>query len=120
MTAAKEKLGKESLLIAKEDGSGQIKLEYAKLRRAILTLRSINHPLRKQMLVLLEQKKRMTVTEIYDKLKLEQSVASQHLAIMRRAEVVKTNREGKFIFYSVNAKRIEEVTALVEQLAQKA
>jgi DNA-binding transcriptional ArsR family regulator len=119
MTPAKEKLGKESLVIGKENGSGQIKLEYAKLRRAVLTLRSINHPLRKQMLVLLEQKKKMTVTEIYDKLKLEQSVASQHLAIMRRADVVKTTRDGKFIFYSVNSKRIEEIAALVDQLAQK-
>lgn len=119
MTPAKEKLVKESLVIAKADGSGEIKLEFSKLRRAVLTLRSLNHPLRKQILVLLEQKKRMTVTEIYDKLKLEQSVASQHLAIMRRAEVVSTHREGKFIFYSVNAKRIGEVTELVELLAQK-
>lgn len=116
--SAKAKLVKETLVIGKDNG-GQIKLEYAKLRRAVLTLRSLNHPLRKQMLVLIEQKKKITVTEIYDILKLEQSVASQHLAIMRRAEVVSTTRQGKFIFYSVNKKRIEEVTGLVEQLAQK-
>lgn len=117
--SAKAKLAKESLVIGKETGGGQIKLEYSKLRRAVLTLRSLNHPLRKQMLTLMEDKRKITVTEIYDILKLEQSVASQHLAIMRRAEVVSTNRQGKFIFYSVNKKRIEEVTDLVEKLAQK-
>ena len=116
--SAKANLHKESLVLAK--GSGEVKLDYGKLRRAALTLRSINHPLRKTMLTLMEDKKKITVTEIYDKLKLEQSVASQHLAIMRKAGVVITKREGKFIFYSVNTKRIEEITKLVEELAQKA
>ena len=43
----------------------------------------------------------MTVTDIYVKLRLEQSVASQHLAILRKAGVVQTERDGKFIFYSL-------------------
>ena len=60
----------------------------------------------------------MTVTEIYIKLRLEQSVASQHLAILRRADVLTTERDGKFIYYSINTKRMEEIAALVEKLAQ--
>jgi DNA-binding transcriptional ArsR family regulator len=49
-------------------------------------------------------------------LRLEQSVASQHLAILRRAGVVTTTREGKFIYYSVNHKRLAEIYSYVEQL----
>jgi DNA-binding transcriptional ArsR family regulator len=48
---------------------------------------------------------------------MAQSVASQHLAILRRAGIVITKREGKFIFYGVNNKRIAEVTQIVEDLA---
>jgi len=44
-------------------------------------------------------------------------VASQHLAILRRANVVKTERDGKFIYYSLNKERIAEIVALVEELA---
>ena len=58
----------------------------------------------------------MTVTEMYIKLRLEQSVVSQHLAILRRAAIVITHRDGKFIYYSVNYKRLKEVSAFVEQL----
>jgi DNA-binding transcriptional ArsR family regulator len=58
----------------------------------------------------------MTVTEIYVKLRLEQSVASQHLAILRRAGIVVTVREGKFIFYTVDYNRLEQVNQFVEQL----
>jgi DNA-binding transcriptional ArsR family regulator len=69
------------------------------------------------MLTLLEEQKKLTVTEIYVKLRIEQSVASQHLAILRKAEIVETSRSGKFIFYSVNKNRINEVSVLINDLA---
>lgn len=72
-------------------------------------LRAVNHSLRQQLLKLLHKHGKMTVTEIYKKLHLEQSVTSQHLAILRRAGFVNTDREGKFIFYSVNYQRLKEV-----------
>jgi DNA-binding transcriptional ArsR family regulator len=56
------------------------------------------------------------VTEIYVKLRLEQSVASQHLAILRRSNIVKTTREGKFIWYTVNHERLQDVNEFVTQL----
>ncbi|HLP21911.1 MAG TPA: metalloregulator ArsR/SmtB family transcription factor [Chitinophagales bacterium] len=117
--ATKQKLSKEALVIKKDNGKDNIVLEFGKLKRAVLTLRAINHPLRKKIVSMLEDKRKMTVTEIYDILKIEQSVASQHLAILRRAEIVTTKREGKFIFYGVNKKRIGEITNIVEDLAQK-
>jgi DNA-binding transcriptional ArsR family regulator len=43
-------------------------------------------------------------------------VASQHLAILRRAGIVVTQREGKFIYYAVNHKRLLEINKFVEEL----
>lgn len=106
------------LVVSKLDQNDQVKLDYSTLKKAVLTLRAVNHPLRKEMMELLEQKRKMTVTEIYIKMRLEQSVASQHLAILRKADVLTTERDGKFIYYSLNASRIEEISALVEKLAQ--
>lgn len=117
--SAKQKLSKEALVIVKDNGKDEIRLDYGNLKRAVLTLRALNHPLRKKLITMIEEKRRITVTEIYSALKIEQSVASQHLAILRRANIVTTTREGKFIFYGVNKKRIAEVTTLVEELAQK-
>ena len=65
---------------------------------------------------LIEDEKKITVTEIYVRLKLEQSVASQHLAILRKAGIVTTQRDGKFIFYIINHKRIDEISAFVNEL----
>lgn len=93
-----------------------LKINFHNLKKAALVLRSLNHKLRQQILALIETEKRITVTEIYVRLRLEQSVASQHLAILRRAGIVNTQRDGKFIYYTVNYKRIEEINQFVEQL----
>lgn len=98
------------------NGKTQIKVDFLHTKKASLILRSINHKLRQQIIKLLDEHQKMTVTEIYVKLRLEQSVASQHLAILRRAGIVSTSRDGKFIFYSVNYARLGEVVQFVETL----
>jgi DNA-binding transcriptional ArsR family regulator len=93
-----------------------IKIDYYNVKKAALILRALNHKLRQQLIKLIDEKKRITVTEIYVQLRLEQSVASQHLAILRKAGILSTERDGKFIFYLINAKRIEEVSKIVNEL----
>ncbi len=98
-------------------GDKDIHLNYADLRKAVLVLRAVNHKLRQRIIDLLEESESLTVTDIYIKLRLEQSVASQHLAILRRAGVVATEREGKFIYYSLDRNRLSQISRLVEELA---
>lgn len=65
---------------------------------------SMNHDFRNRILKLLDEYVEMTVTELYVKLRCEQSVASQHLAILRKANLVNTYRDGKFIHYKLYIK----------------
>jgi len=94
----------------------EIKIDYYNVKKAALILRALNHKLRQQLIKLIDEEKRITVTEIYVRLRLEQSVASQHLAILRKAGIVITEREGKFIYYLVNHKRLEEINEFVSDL----
>ncbi|HMX79903.1 MAG TPA: metalloregulator ArsR/SmtB family transcription factor [Ferruginibacter sp.] len=96
--------------------NSSINIDYHALKKAALVLRALNHKLRQQLLKLIEDEKRITVTEIYVRLRLEQSVASQHLAILRKAGIVSTEREGKFIYYMVNYKRLDEISLFVKNL----
>jgi len=93
-----------------------LKVDLLNTKKAALVLRAINHKLRQQILKLIDEQEKITVTELYQKLQLEQSVASQHLAILRKAGFVKTSRTGKFIYYSVNASRLEELNQFVNEL----
>ena len=106
----------QTLASAKSSTSSPINVDYHALKKAAMVLRALNHKLRQQLLKLIEEEKKITVTEIYVRLRLEQSVASQHLAILRKAGIVNTERDGKFIFYTVNYKRIDEITQFVKDL----
>lgn len=109
----------EKIILHAENGKESTILEYPILRKSVLILRAINHKLRQQIIALLEESNELTVTDIYVKLRIEQSVASQHLAILRRAGVVQTERKGKNIKYSINNKRITDVEKLVEELCKQ-
>jgi DNA-binding transcriptional ArsR family regulator len=93
-----------------------VNVDLYNVKKAAMVLRAINHKLRQQILKLIDENGKMTVTEIYVKLRLEQSVASQHLAILRKAGFVKTERDGKFIYYSVSTERLEELNKFVKEL----
>jgi ArsR family transcriptional regulator, virulence genes transcriptional regulator len=82
-------------------------LDVIAIKKGHLVLRSLNHKLRQQIIRLLEQSPKLSVTEIYVKLRLEQSVASQHLAIMRKAGYLDTTRDGKNIYYSINKVKLQ-------------
>jgi DNA-binding transcriptional ArsR family regulator len=102
--------------LADFETSLHVNLQNAK--KAAKVLRAINHPLRQRILALINEKNELPVTQIYISLKVEQSVASMHLSILRGAGLVQTQRLGKQIIYSVNHNRLKEVnkynSALVE------
>jgi DNA-binding transcriptional ArsR family regulator len=100
-------------LIVRQQEGEPVKIDFLQVKKAAIILRAINHKLRQQIMRLLEDQQRMTVTEIYVQLRLEQSVASQHLAILRRAGIVETFRDGKYISYSINAERLAQLNKQV-------
>ncbi|MEP6615114.1 MAG: metalloregulator ArsR/SmtB family transcription factor [Ginsengibacter sp.] len=101
---------------AQKESENPILIDYHSLKKASLVLRSLNHKLRQQIVKIINEDVRITVTEIYVKLRLEQSVASQHLAILRKAGIVSTQRDGKFIYYTINQSRVEALERFVKDL----
>ena len=92
-------------------------IDYYNILKASLILTAINHKLRRHIIHLIEESKSINVTDLYIKLRLEQSVISQHLAILRKAGIVKTSRLGKQIFYSLNKEKITLIERLSKELA---
>jgi DNA-binding transcriptional ArsR family regulator len=98
------------------DTAKELNIDYYTIRKGASVLRALNHNLRQQIIKIIHENDKITVTELYIKLRLEQSVASQHLAILRQAGIVNTKREGKFIYYSVNIPKIEAIQVFTNQL----
>ena len=99
-----------------EEIDNLLDIDYYNIKKAAMVLRSLNHMLRQQVIKTIHENKRITVTQLYIKMRLEQSVASQQLAILRKAGIVFTERDGKFIFYTINSSRIEAINKFVKNL----
>ncbi|NJB87452.1 DNA-binding transcriptional ArsR family regulator [Lewinella marina] len=100
-----------------DDSDKSTLVDASTLSKAVLLLRALNHDLRQQIIRLLSDKEQLTVTDIFISLRVEQSVASQHLAILRKANIVKRERQGKYILYSLDHERLTHVNQLVKRLA---
>ena len=71
-----------------KDKKSQTGLDIAQLENSANRLKSIAHPMRIAILELLREKEKLSVTEIYSYLKLEQAVASNHLSILKEKGVL--------------------------------
>lgn len=86
------------------------------VKQAKSVLRALDHPLRSKILDAIREVGKINVTDLYVKLRLEQSVASQHLNILRKVGIVNSDRDGKFVYYTVCNERINKITELCELL----
>ena len=84
-------------------------MEVNKLEMAASKLRAIAHPMRIAIIELLNDKPKMSVTEIYTKLNIEQASASHHLNILKNKGVLVSKRDGKKIFYSLRSKSLKDI-----------
>lgn len=98
----------------------ELQIEFFCLKKAALVFRAVNNKIRLQMLSILHEHSKMTVTSLYLKIRLDQSATSQHLAVLRKAGFVNTERDGKNIYYSINYARLEELHISADQLLKSA
>lgn len=87
----------------------KIRFSSEKLFVSTELMRAIAHPLRLKILEFIDQNSKIKVNSIYGHLQIEQSLTSQHLKILKTAGVVSSEKEGKFMFYSINYSVIDRV-----------
>lgn len=83
-------------------------------------LKSIAHPKRMEILDLLGEDRKMSVTEIYNKLSMEQAVASQHLILLKNKGVLGSIKKGKSIFYYTAMPELLNVLEVISKCSNKA
>ena len=86
----------------------KIQLNIDKLEMAASKLRAIAHPMRIAIIDLLNERQ-LSVTEIYERLNIEQASASHHLNILKSKGVLTSRRNGKKIFYSLKNQTLTEI-----------
>lgn len=90
-------------------------LDSEKLEEVASKLRAVAHPTRVAIIQLLDENKQLNVTQIYQKLNIEQATASHHLNILKTKGVLGSRREGKQTFYSIKQDSIIRIVDCVSR-----
>jgi len=93
----------------------QIVINIPKLELAASKLRAISHPMRIAIIDLLANGKKLSVTEIYESLDIEQATASHHLNILKSKGLLLSRREGKKIYYSLKNLTLSDIIECINR-----
>lgn len=85
-----------------------------KLEKAAFILKTVAHPLRLSIIDLLAVKDRMSVNEICEMLKCEQSLLSHHLTNMKLKGLLKAEKKGVKVFYSLKERDLIKLLDCME------
>lgn len=79
------------------------------------TMRALSDPTRRIILNLLK-KDRLSVSEISAQFDMSMPAISKHLSVLKDADLIRDQREGKYIYYELNASVLEEVILWIQEL----
>ena len=79
------------------------------------TLKALADPIRREILNLLK-KERLSAGEITEHFQVTAASISRHLSVLKEADLIRDTREGKFIFYELNASVLEEIMLWITDL----
>ena len=79
------------------------------------TLKALADPTRREILNLLKSGKK-SAGEISDRFDITAAAISRHLSVLKEADLIEDTREGKYIFYELNASVLEEIMLWISDL----
>ena len=79
------------------------------------TLKTLADPTRREILNLLKKGK-LSAGEITDHFDITAAAISRHLSVLKDADLIEDTREGKYIFYELNASVLEEIMLWITDL----
>lgn len=80
-----------------------------------LTMKALSDPIRRDILELLKAGRR-SAGEIGSHFDVTGAAISRHLSVLREADLIRDTREGKYIYYELNASVLEEILLWVSML----
>ena len=78
-------------------------------------MKALSDPIRREILTILK-KGRLSAGEICEKFDVTDASISRHLSVLKEADLIRDEREGKFIYYELNASVLEEILIWISVL----
>lgn len=79
------------------------------------TLRALTDPTRREILTLLRDGSK-SAGEICEHFPVTAAAISRHLSVLKEADLIRDQRDGKFIIYTLNTSVLEDIMLWVNEL----
>ena len=79
------------------------------------TLKALSDPIRREILNMLKLG-RLSAGEIVERFNVTGASISRHLSVLKGADLIRDCREGKYIYYELNASVLEEIMLWIHDL----
>ena len=79
------------------------------------TMKALSDSTRREILEILKKGK-MSAGEICGKFDVSDAAISRHLSVLKEADLVRDERDGKYIYYELNASVLEEIMLWITSL----
>jgi DNA-binding transcriptional ArsR family regulator len=79
------------------------------------TIKALSDPTRREILSMLK-KGRLSAGEIVDRFSVSGAAVSRHLSVLKEADLIRDERDGKYIYYELNASVLEEIMLWISEL----
>ncbi len=80
---------------------------------------ALSDPTRRKILELLANQGELSATQIYAKFQISPPAISQHLKVLREANLVKMDKRAQQRIYQINPEAVHELEDWTKQLAQQ-
>ena len=92
-------------------------LKPEEIEKAANMMKAISHPMRLAILGYLSDDNQLSVTEIHESLKIEQSTASHHLGILKDKGILASVRKGKNTLYYLKRRNLSQLVRCISDCA---
>ena len=80
--------------------------------------KALSDPVRRDILLKLKQKRKMSAGEIVEEFELSNATISYHLSILKKADLVFETRYQKYIYYEINTSVFEDAVMWLMQFRE--
>lgn len=94
--------------------ANDIKINKEKFEKAAYILKAVAHPTRLAIIQLLDVQSNLTVNEICETLKCEQSLISHHLINMKLRGILQSHKDGLNVYYSLKEREVTKILSCIE------
>jgi DNA-binding CsgD family transcriptional regulator len=99
------------------DSNKPLVIHSSSIKKAELIYRAIYHPLRIKIVSIVLKAGKLNVSKLNKRLKEDSSLISQQLKILRDANILVTQREGKQVLYTVDNNQVDKIQQSIQKIS---